>query len=140
MSCVASLCSFFVVLNLQLKECDLKADTPSSVDQSPAAPGKGRGKGQRRPRKPKPPAGQVPVNPMAMGQNPMAQGQPGMGMQGVPGPNAQMGHMGVYGQGPGGMQQPQGQQFNSAGQQQWYNQQQAQQQGYYQHQMSNGEF
>lgn len=124
--------------HLQLKECDLKADTPSSVDQSPAAIGKGRGKGQRRPRKPKAAAGQVPVNPMALGQSPMGQGQQGMPMQTVPGPSSQMGHMGVYGQGPGGMQQ-QGQQFgNNPGQQQWYNQQQ-QQQGYFPPQMSNGE-
>lgn len=87
-----------VYCNLQLKDCELKADTPSSVDQSPrsAALGKGRGKGQRRPRKPKSASGQIPtpggmVQPgmgqMQMGQNPNM-GQPqqpnmGMGMQGV---------------------------------------------------------
>lgn len=114
---------------VQLKECDLKADTPSSVDQSPAALGKGRGKGQRRPRKPKGgAAGQPQVGAMAPQQ---------VAMQGVPA--AQMGHMGgVYGQ---GMQQAQ--QFgagNAGQQQQWYGQQQqAPQQGYYPPQMANGE-
>ncbi|XP_008193999.1 mediator of RNA polymerase II transcription subunit 12 isoform X1 [Tribolium castaneum] len=112
-----------------LKDCDLKADTPSSVDQSPAAMGKGRGKGQRRPRKPKTVPGQLPVNPMGMNQPQMGQGQ--MPMQ-VPGPNPQMHNMGGYGQGP--MPQ-QGQQYGN-NQQQWYNQQQ-QQQGYYPPQMAN---
>ncbi|XP_055373234.1 mediator of RNA polymerase II transcription subunit 12 [Condylostylus longicornis] len=42
---------------------DMKADTPSSVDQSPSAPatGRGRGKGTRKPRKPKAPK-TPPVN------------------------------------------------------------------------------
>lgn len=109
------------------------------MDQSPAAMGKSRGKGQRRPRKPKPPAGQVPVNPMAMNQNQMGH-QSGMPMQGVPGgPGSQMSHMGVYGQGPASLQQQQGQQFGNTGpgQQQWYSQQQ-QQTGYYPQQMANG--
>lgn len=110
------------------------------MDQSPAALGKSRGKGQRRPRKPKPPPGQVQVNPMAINQNPMSH-QPGMSMQGVPGgPGSQISHMGVYGQGPASMQPQQGQQFGNGGpgQQQWYNQQQQPQTGYYPQQMSNG--
>jgi mediator of RNA polymerase II transcription subunit 12 len=119
-----------------LKDCDLKADTPSSVDQSPAAVGKGRGKGQRRPRKPKAVPGQLPVNAMGMNQPQMAQGQPGMSMQ-VPGPNPQMHNMPGYAQGPGMPQQ--GQQYANANNQQlWYGQQQ-QQPGYYPPQMANGE-
>lgn len=77
---------------------------------------------------------------MAINQNQMGH-QPGMAMQGVPGgPGSQMSHMGVYGQGPNGMQQQQGQQFGNGGpgQQQWYSQQQQQQAGYYPQQMSNG--
>lgn len=109
------------------------------MDQSPhsGALGKARGKGQRRPRKLKGGPGQVPVPPMSLGQNPMGQGQPGMpGMQGVP-PNPQMSHMTGYGQGPATMQQ--GQQFGgNPTQQQWYNQQQQQPQGYYPQQMANG--
>lgn len=127
-----------------LKDCDLlKADTPSSVDQSPhSGPlGKGRGKGQgRRPRKMKAAPGQVPVNPIGLGPGaiPPVGGQPGMpGMQPVQ-TTPQMTHMpGGYPQNPASMQQ-QGQQF--AGQQQWYGQQQqAQPQGYYPQQMANGE-
>ncbi|KAJ8916222.1 hypothetical protein NQ315_016361 [Exocentrus adspersus] len=113
-----------------LKEIDLKADTPSSVDQSPAGTvGRGRGKG-RKPRKPKAGPGQMHVNPMAMGQSPVGQSNPGMAMP-VQGNNPQMGHgMGGYGQ-PPGMQQ-QGQQYGgNPGQQQWYNQNQNPQQGYY---------
>ncbi|XP_071052506.1 mediator of RNA polymerase II transcription subunit 12 isoform X3 [Onthophagus taurus] len=107
---------------------DKSADTPSSVDQSPlgAFPGsKGRGKGQKR--KPKKGApGQMPVTSMTMGQQHMGQVQPNMaGMQGVQQQNPQIQHMGNYGQGPGGMQQPQpNQQFAAnPNQQQWYNQQ-----------------
>lgn len=122
--------SFVYNVNLQLKDIDLKADTPSSVDQSPAGTvGKGRGKG-RKPRKPKAGPGQMHVNPVAMGQSPLGQGNPGMPMP-VQSNNPQMGHnMGGYGQ-PPGMQQ-QGQQYGAnAGQQQWYNQNQNPQQGYY---------
>lgn len=106
------------------------------MDQSPAALGKGRGKGQRRQRKLKGNnPGQVPVTPMNMGQNAMGPAQPGMpGMQNVQS-NPQMTHM-AYGQGPAAMQQ-QNQQFPGS-QQQWYNQQQAQAQGYYPQQMPNG--
>lgn len=117
-------------VNLQLKDIDLKADTPSSVDQSPAGTvGKGRGKG-RKPRKPKAGPGQMHVNPVGMGQSPLGQGNPGMPMP-VQGNNPQMGHnMGGYGQPPGIQQQ--GQQYaGNAGQQQWYNQNQNPQQGYY---------
>lgn len=108
------------------------------MDQSPhsAALGKGRGKGQRRPRKIKANPGQVPVAPMNMGQNTIGPAQSGMpGMQNVPN-NPQMTHMGAYPQGPATMQQ-QNPQFPS-NQQQWYNPQQAQPQGYYPQQMANG--
>lgn len=114
----------------------MKADTPSSVDQSPAGGGvgKGRGKGQRKPRKPKAGPGAIHgVNAMAIGQTPMGQGQPpGMQMP-VQGGNPQMGHGGMpYGQASGGMQQQgAGQQYGgNSGQQNWYGQN-APQQGYY---------
>ncbi|XP_060517503.1 mediator of RNA polymerase II transcription subunit 12 isoform X2 [Cylas formicarius] len=104
---------------------DKPADTPSSVDQSPAALGKGRGKGQRK-RKPKP--GPMHVNPMGMAQNPMGQGNAAMGMN-VQGNNPQMGHnMNAYGQNPA-MQQ--NQQYGANTGQQWYGQNQNPQQGYY---------
>ncbi|XP_049822887.1 mediator of RNA polymerase II transcription subunit 12 isoform X3 [Aethina tumida] len=117
-----------------LKESDLKADTPSSVDQSPAAVGKGRGKGQRKPRKKSGP-GQMHMTPM-MNQSPMGggQGQPGAGMAGMggmqPGANvqSQMGHGGMGGYGQQGMQQ--GQQYPGNQHQQWYGQNQQQQQFY----------
>ncbi|KAF7269352.1 mediator complex subunit kohtalo isoform X2 [Rhynchophorus ferrugineus] len=103
---------------------DKPADTPTSVDQSPAAAGKGRGKGQRK-RKPKP--GPMHVNPMSMTQNPMGQTNPGMGM-GVQGTNPQIPHaMGGYGQNPA--IQPSQQYAGNPGQQ-WYNQNQTPQQGY----------
>lgn len=86
------------ILYKNLQDSNLKADTPSSVDQSPAALGKGRGKGQRK-RKPKP--GPVNVAPLGLAHNPMGQTQPGMGI-GVQAGNPQMGHpMGGYGQNPG---------------------------------------
>lgn len=116
-----------------LKDLDLKADTPSSVDQSPVPMGKVRGKNQRKPRKPKNVPGQVPgVNPM-INMNQPAIGQPqGIHMP-VPGGNQQMTHNMAYGQ---SMQQ--GQQYAGApGQQQWYNQQQPPQGGYYPNQMPN---
>lgn len=119
----------------KLKESDLKADTPSSVDQSPAAVGKGRGKGQRKPRKKSGP-GQMHMTPM-MNQSPMGggQGQPGAGMAGMggmqPGANvqSQMGHGGMGGYGQQGMQQ--GQQYPGNQHQQWYGQNQQQQQQFY---------
>ncbi|KAK9891849.1 hypothetical protein WA026_016648 [Henosepilachna vigintioctopunctata] len=106
-------------------DSNLKADTPSSVDQSPITLGKGRGKGQRKPRKPKSVPGPMQVNPMVV----MAQNIPqqsGMHVA-VPGGNQQMGHNMGYGQG----MPPQGQQYGgNPNQQQWYNAQQ-QQPGYY---------
>lgn len=110
------------------------------MDQSPhsAALGKGRGKGQRRPRKIKTTPGQVPVAPMNMGAQNTITGpaqQPMPGMQNVQS-NPQMTHMGAYGQAPAAMQQQNPQFANN--QQQWYNQQQAQPQGYYPQQMPNG--
>ncbi|CAH0557477.1 unnamed protein product [Brassicogethes aeneus] len=112
-----------------LKESDLKADTPSSVDQSPAGTvGKGRGKGRKPRTKKTAPGQQMHMNPM-MGQSPLGQAQPGMpGMPMQAGAPA-MGHglAGGYGQQPAGMQQ--GQQYGpGSGHQQWYNQNQQQQQ------------
>lgn len=122
-----------------LKELEMKADTPSSVDQSPHGTTIGK-KGQKRGRTKKskaaaaaaaaatPPT--VPV-PNMLGQSPLGQTPPPQmsGMQNVSGPTPPLQHMG-YG---GGMQQqpqPQ-QQFQQAnpnqGQQQWYNAQQQQQ-------------
>lgn len=124
-----------------MKESELKADTPSSVDQSPLGTlGKGRGKGQRRQRKMKgPAAGQLPVSALNIGQTPMAQNQQAGNMggaQGMQGAAAQMGHMSGYAQGSAGMQQQPGQQFaGNQNQQQWYSQQQ---QGFYPQQMNNG--
>lgn len=119
-------------------ESELKADTPSSVDQSPLGTlGKGRGKGQRRQRKMKGPAGQLPVPALNMSQAPINQNQQGMAsMQGMQTANSQMGHMSGYAQGSTGMQQQPGQQFaaGNQNQQQWYNQQQ---QGFYPQQMNN---
>ncbi|KAJ8951793.1 hypothetical protein NQ318_019766 [Aromia moschata] len=133
----------------QLKDIDLKADTPSSVDQSPAGVGgvgKGRVKG-RKPRKAKAaPAGGAQmhgVGAMGVGGPPMGQG--GQGMQGVQvqGGAGQMGGhaMGGYGQNPAAAaaaaaaMQQQGQQYGGGGggaaQQQWYGQGQNPQQGYY---------
>lgn len=109
---------------------DKPADTPTSVEQSPAgAIGKGRGKGQRKPRKPKPVPGPVHVNPMTLGQSPIGQGQPGMQMQ-VQNNNSQLGHnMGGYGQAPG--MQTQGQQYvGNTGQQNWFGQNPQQGYGY----------
>ncbi|XP_066254151.1 mediator of RNA polymerase II transcription subunit 12 isoform X3 [Euwallacea similis] len=105
-------------------DSNLKADTPSSVDQSPVALGKGRGSkgGQRKPRKPKQP-GPINVNPLAMGHSPMGQGQPGLGMGG----NPQMHGMGGYGQNPG--MQP-SQQYGGNPGQPWYGQNQNPPQGY----------
>ncbi|KAK9882758.1 hypothetical protein WA026_023180 [Henosepilachna vigintioctopunctata] len=106
-------------------DSNLKADTPSSVDQSPVTLGKGRGKGQRKPRKPKFVPGPMQVNPMVgMAQN--IPQQSGM-HEAVPGGNQQMGHNMGYGQG----MPPQGQQYGgNPNQQQWYKAQQ-QQPGYY---------
>uniref|UniRef100_A0AAR5PM52 Mediator complex subunit Med12 domain-containing protein n=1 Tax=Dendroctonus ponderosae TaxID=77166 RepID=A0AAR5PM52_DENPD len=105
-------------------DSNLKADTPSSVDQSPVALGKGRGKGQRK-RKPK--SGPVTMSPMTMGHNPIGQGPPGMGI-GVQGNNPQMPHgLGAYGPNPG--MQP-GQQYGTNPGQQWYGQNQSAQQPY----------
>lgn len=119
---------------------DKPADTPSSVDQSPAAGGRGRGKNKGKRKQPKPgpgPAGPpMHLNPMGpMGQPQMGQTGPGAppGMQMPMQPtNPQMGHMGGYG--PAGMQQQpqQNQQYANTPSQQWYNnQQQGAQSGYY---------
>lgn len=117
----------------------MKADTPSSVDQSPLGTlGKGRGKGQRRPRKLKGPSGQIPVPALNMGQSPLSQNQQGMAaMQGIQGANSQISHIqSSYPQNPTTMPgQQSGQQFASnQNQQQWYNQQQ----GFYPQQINNG--
>ncbi|XP_045472646.1 mediator of RNA polymerase II transcription subunit 12 isoform X2 [Harmonia axyridis] len=114
-------------------DSNLKADTPSSVDQSPITLGKGRGKGQRKPRKPKNVPGPMQVNPMVgMAQNAMNSQQAGMHVP-VPSGNQQIPHNMGYGQN----MPPQGQQYGgNPNQQQWYNSQQ-QPQGYYPPQMPN---
>lgn len=72
----------------------MKADTPSSIDQSPSAvvSGRGRGKGTRKPRKPKN-AKTPPVNPQQPPQmNPQQVLQQQLQQQQMH-PNHQMGPM-----------------------------------------------